>query len=297
MKKNKERVVVTGGLGFIGRNLVKSLLEKGYEVVIIDINGNLDSVPPETTVWSGSVIDLEFLQEKMKDTKYVFHLAALPRVGFSFKNPQATFETNVLGTQTVLQAARTCGVEKVIFASSSSVYGDQDTMPLSEDMTPNPQSPYAFQKFMGEELCRNYSNWYKLKTVSLRFFNVYGDGMDSTGEDALVIAKFTELLKKGITELPVTGNGNQSRDFTHVSDVVEGLRLAASSRVHNGEAINLGYGSNTTINELVRLIGGTPVYIDKRIEPNKTLANIEKAYRLFGWKPKVSIEEGLKPFI
>jgi UDP-glucose 4-epimerase len=199
----------------------------------------------------------------------------------------------VTGTLNVLSAAKDAGVRRVVYAASSSAYGDQDKMPLVEDMPPKPQSPYALHKYAGELYCRMWSEIYGIETVALRYFNVYGPRQSEEGAYALVIAKFLKQKRDG-GPLTITGDGTQTRDFTHVRDIVAADILAMESgKVGKGEVINIGAGKNYSVNEIAALIGGKTRYIEPRIEPHDTLADNTRASELLGWKPSVSIEDGI----
>ena len=276
----KEKVIVTGGEGFIGTHVVEALRGEGYEVVVADIKSGND------------VRDTQKMAGLFSGAKYVFHMAALPRVPFSIEHPQETNDTNVSGTLSVLWAAREAKVNKVIFSSSSSVYGDVEIMPLIETIMPKPKSPYALQKYIGERYCQLFSEIYGVPTVCLRYFNVYGPGSDPNGAYALVIGKFLQMRAEGKT-LTITGDGTVTRDYTHVRDVVRANILAACSGVGKGEAINIGAGHNASVNEIARLIGGPIEYIPARLEPHDTLADNSLAKKLLGWEPRVVLEEGI----
>ncbi len=296
---NTQKVIVTGGAGFIGSNLTKALLEKGYEVHVIDdlSGGKRENVPAEVTFHEVSITDYNAIKDIFADTLYVFHLAALPRVQYSIEHPIETNDANVVGLVNVLTAAKQAGVKKVIYSASSSAYGDQDVLPLVETMEASPKSPYGLQKYIGELYCRLWSEVYKLPTVSLRYFNVYGPGQSSEGAYALVIAKFIKLKNEG-KKLTITGDGTQTRDFTHVSDVVNANILAAESdNVEKGEVMNIGAGDNVTINKIAELIGGDIEYIEARLEPKDTKADFSKAKSLIGWEPKVNIEDGIRDLL
>lgn len=231
----KEISVVTGGAGFIGEHLCRALNQEGFEVRSVDIKTGTD------------ILDTDRLRQLFSGAKFVFHTAALPRVQHSIEHPQETHRVNVEGTLSVLLAAKDAEVGRVIYSASSSAYGDQDTMPLREDMSANPKSPYGLQKYIGELYCRLFSEVYGLPTVSLRYFNVYGPGAPSEGAYALVIAKFIEQRLCGVP-LTITSDGTQTRDFTHVNDVVRSNLLAAkSTRVGKGEVINIGSGRNASV--------------------------------------------------
>ncbi len=276
-----KKAVVTGGAGFIGSHLVKALQKEGFEVAVIDATQGSD------------IRDVELLKKTFAGAKYVFHCAALPRVQYSIEHPQETNEVNVGGTVAVLKAAKEAGVERVVYSASSAAYGNQDTMPLREDMPAYPISPYALQKYVGELYCRLFSEVYGLPTVSLRYFNVYGPGADPEGPYALVIAKFFQQRAEG-KPMTITGDGAQTRDFTHVYDVVRANLLAATSeKVGKGEIINIGFGKNASVNRVAELVGGPVVHIAPRLEPHDTLADNTRAKELLGWEPQVTLEEGI----
>ncbi len=290
-----EKVVVTGGAGFIGSNLTDALIEKGYEVHVIDslIAGKRENINAKAFFHEKDIRNLSDMRFAMEGAKYVFHLAAIPRVQFSIDNPIETNDVNVGGTVNILKAAQEVGVKKVIFSASSSAYGDQDIMPLHEEMPAHPKSPYGLHKYIDELYCRLWSELYGLPTVSLRYFNVYGPRLDPNGAYALVIGLFLRLKKEG-KPLTITGDGTQTRDFTHVRDVVQANILAAESdKEWKGEVINIGAGKNNTINELAELIGGPVEYIASRLEPHDTLADNSLAKKLLDWEPTVNFEDGI----
>ncbi|MEK9208844.1 MAG: NAD-dependent epimerase/dehydratase family protein, partial [Patescibacteria group bacterium] len=228
----------------------------------------------------------------------VFHLAALPRVQRSIEDPVGTGMVNINGTMNALIAAQMAGVQRFIFASSSSVYGNPTNLPAHEGLPLNPLSPYAMHKSVGESLCRIWSQIYGLKTMCLRFFNVYGPRFDPSGPYALVIGKFLTQRLAG-EPLTVCGDGEQSRDFTHVSDVVRACvgALSMPDELSDGIAINIGGGNPTSINRIAELISGryrNITYLPAREgEPRHTHADIKKAARVLGWKPNISIESGI----
>jgi UDP-glucose 4-epimerase len=292
---DKTKIVVTGGAGFIGSNLVDGLIEKGYEVHVIDnlVAGKRENVNPLAIFHEKDIRNLEDMHIIMENAKYVFHLAAVPRVQFSIEHPIQTNEVNVDGTLNILKAAKDAGVKKVVFSASSSAYGDQDIMPLREDMPANPKSPYGLHKYIGELYCKLFSEIYDLPTVSLRYFNVYGPRLDPAGAYALVIGLFLRLRSEG-KPLTITGDGTQTRDFTHVHDVVRANILAAENEsIGHGEVINIGAGKNYTINHLAELMGGEAEHIEARLEPHDTLADNALAKKLLGWEPTVPFEEGI----
>lgn len=291
-----EKVVVTGGAGFIGANLVDALLQRGFEVHVIDnyAGGKRDDrINPKAFYHDLDIRDFRGIAPLIKGAKHVFHEAALPRVQFSIEYPQETFAVNVDGLVSVLKAAHEGEVERVVYAASSSAYGDQARLPLSEDLPAIPKSPYGLQKYIGELSCRLWSEVYGLSSVSLRYFNVYGPKFDPEGAYALVIGKFLQQKKLG-NPLTITSDGTQTRDFTHVSDIVRANLLAAvSTNVGQGEVINIGAGRNVSVKALAAMIGGPSVHIPPRLEPHDTLADTRKAKELLGWSPTVSLEEGI----
>lgn len=294
--EKKEKAVVTGGAGFIGSHLVRELLNRGYDVHSIDTfaGGRFpERLHSDAVYHEVDIRDRENLKQIFAGADYVFHTAALPRVQFSIQQPVETHDVNVNGTFMTLLAAKESGVKKVVYSASSSAYGDQDVMPLVETMQGRPKSPYGLHKYMGELMGQMFSDVYGLPTVSLRYFNVYGPGASDEGAYALVIAKFIKQLKEG-KPMTITGDGEQTRDFTHVRDVVRANILAAKSpAVGKGEVINIGAGNNASVKRIAELLGGPVEYIEPRLEPRHTLADIRRARELLEWEPTVSLEEGI----
>ena len=289
------KAVVTGGAGFIGAHLAHELVGRGFDTVVVDslIAGNRERVPEGATFHQVDIRDTDALSELFSGARYVFHLAALPRVQVSIEQPYQTHEVNVTGTLSVLQAAREAGVAKVVFASSSAIYGQRDEALLREDLDHRPQSPYALHKLIGELYCRLFSSIYGLSTVSLRYFNVYGPGADPHGPYALVVTNFLHKRLQNKT-LTVTGDGTQTRDFIHIRDVVQAtLRAAESEQTGEGEVINVGTGKSSSVNRVAELIGGPVEYIAPRLEPHDTLADNRRARELLNWEPTVSLEQGI----
>ena len=288
-------MVVIGGAGFIGSHLVDALLERGFAVRVIDnfATGRPENVNPAADLIEHDIRRLEGLSNHLRDADCVFHLAALPRVSLSVEKPVDTHLTNALGTLNVLEATRKAEVRRVVYASSSSVYGEQEVLPLRETMTPNPLSPYAAQKLAGEQYMRLFSRLYRLETVVLRYFNVYGPRMQTDGPYATVVAAFLEARRRGLP-MTIYGDGEQTRDFTYVSDAVEATIRASSSAVTDGRPINVGSGRALSVNRIATLIGGPTVYAPSRLaEPRHTLADITLANRLLGWYPRVTAEQGI----
>lgn len=295
MEQKKKRAVVTGGAGFIGSHLVDALIEKGYTVDVIDnlSAGKKEHVNAGATLHVCDIRNIDEISTIIAGADFVFHFAALPRVQYSIENPIETNAVNVTGTLNVLSAAQKGGVGRVVYSASSSAYGDQESMPLHEDMPAQPLSPYGLQKYIGEQYARLFNVVYGLPTVSLRYFNVYGSRFDPEGAYALVIGKFLKQRMEG-TPITITGDGEQTRDFTHVRDVVRANILAATSpNVGKGEVMNIGAGRNATINRIADLIGGEKTYVPARLEPKHTLASNALAKKLVGWEPEVFIEDGI----
>lgn len=290
------KVVVTGGLGFIGSHLVRSLVVQGNDVHSIDTA----EVPPiaerlvgGATYHQGDVCDTAFLTSVFEGAEFVFHTAALPRVQFSLEHPEESNAVNVSGTLAVLEAARKAGVKRVVFTSSGSVYGEPDELPIHEGMAAAPKSPYAQQKHIGELYCRLYSDVYGLSTVCLRPFNVYGPHADPHGAYALVVGKFIEKRRQN-QPLTIWGSGENTRDYVHMYDLIRAYELAAvSPSVGKGEAINIASGRPISVNEIAELIGGMIEREEARLEPKNAHANIKRAEELLGWTPAISFEEGI----
>src|SRR3989344_652536 len=221
------KIIVTGGAGFLGSHIVDALVENGYEVHVVDnlSAGKKENVNRKAVLHVADIRDKEKLISLFKDAKYVFHEAALPQVQYSIENPIETHEINVGGTLNVLEASRINNVKKVIFASSSAVYGDQDILPITERMEVNPLSQYGAQKYIGEVYMKLYAQIYRIETVSLRYFNVYGPRQSAGGAYACAIPKFLEFRQKN-QPLCITGDGEQTRDFVNVKDIVSANILA-----------------------------------------------------------------------
>ena len=295
METQKKRAVVTGGAGFIGSHLVDALVEAEFSVDIIDnlSGGKMERINPRATFHKKDIRNYEDIAPIIKGAHAVFHLAALPRVQYSIDEPRETNEINAGGTLNVLHAAHVGRVGRVVYSASSSVYGDSPTLPLHEELPARPVSPYGLQKYIGEEYARIYSNIHGLQTVSLRYFNVYGSRMDPDGAYALVIGKFLKMRAMG-KALTITGDGEQTRDFTHIKDVVRANILAIeSNNVGNGECINIGAGRRISMNTLAQMLGGPIEYIPARKESLHTLADNQKAKKLLNWEPEIHIEEGI----
>jgi UDP-glucose 4-epimerase len=293
------KIIVTGGAGFIGSHIVDELISLGHEVHIVDdmSAGKKENVNEKATLHIVDIRDKEKLMPIFAGAEYVFHEAAVPRVQYSIDNPIESNDINVNGLLSVLEACRLNKVKRLIFASSSSIYGEPDKLPTSEDMPINPMSPYAAHKYIGEVYLKLYRKVYGLETVCLRYFNVYGPRFDPEGAYPLVIGYFIKRKSEG-KSLTITGDGTQTRDFVHVTDVAKANILAMKSdKVGKGEVINIGGGIRYTVNHIAELIGGVVEYVPARLEPHDTEANIEKAKELLNWEPKVNFEEGIKELL
>ena len=298
------RYLVTGGAGFIGSHIAEALLGARESVRIFDNlatgrESNLAALEERAQFVQGDLRDLASVRAAMQGVEVVFHQGALASVPRSIADPIGSLETNINGTQNVLLAARDSGVRRVVYASSSSVYGDTPTLPKREDMPTHPMSPYAVQKLSGELLCGVFTRIYGLETVALRYFNVFGPRQDPASEYAAVIPRFlTALIEK---RRPIVfGDGEQTRDFTYIANVVQANLLAASSSEAVGYALNIGCGEQISLNTVLRLAGellGVTVDADYR-EPRPgdvrdSCADINLAQRLLGYRPSVSFHEGL----
>jgi len=299
-------VLVTGGAGFIGSHLAERLVTLGAKVRILDNlttgkRQNLASFAHQVELLEGSLTDLATVRKAIAGVAVVFHQGALPSVARSVEDPLTTHQVNATGTLLLLLAAREAKVKRVVFASSSSVYGDTPTLPKREDMPPNPQSPYALSKLIGEQFCRLFWQLYGLETVSLRYFNIFGPRQDPTSQYAAVIPRFITALLRG--ERPtIYGDGEQTRDFTFVDNCVQANLLAATAEGVAGEVFNVGAGKQTSVNELFRLIRSLvgvndiePLYAPPRLgDVRHSLADITKARERLGYEPSVLLEEGLE---
>ncbi len=296
---------ITGGAGFIGSNLARALVAAGRRVRVLDdlstgAASNLDGLNGDVQLIRGDVRDADAVARAIAGADVVFHLAALPSVARSVQNPLASHLVNAEGTLSVLMAARAAGVRRVIYASSSSVYGDTPVLPKHEEMPVAPRSPYAASKLAGEAYCRAFAHSYGLETVALRFFNVFGPRQDPASDYAAVIPRFIARMLAG--ERPVVfGDGAQSRDFTFVGNAIQACLLAAEAGPEAmGEAVNVGCGARWTLLELVELLNevvGThlaPAFEDARPgDVRHSEASIDKATRLLGYRPLVDVREGL----
>jgi len=298
------KYLVTGGAGFIGSHLAESLVNRGDEVVVLDdlSTGKLENMAGfqnQVEFVEGSITDLSTVKTCCRGTDVVFHQAALASVPRSVKDPMASNEANVTGTLNILWAAKECGVRRVVYAASSSVYGDTEVLPKHENMTPHPLSPYAVTKHVGELYCSVFDQLYGLSCIGLRYFNVFGPRQDPKSQYAAVVPLFITKYLQG--EAPVIdGDGEQSRDFTYVANVVAANFAAAAAKEVGGRSVNVACGGRITINELCQRIRGL---VDSQVEPihgppregdvKHSQADIQLAEQLLGFKPEVDLDTGL----
>ncbi len=295
------KCVVTGGCGFIGSHLVDGLVGLGHRVIVVDdlSTGDMSNLNAAAELRNVSILDEVSLRETITGADLVFHLAAWPRIPRSIEDPVNTHKVNVDGTLHVLDAARHAGVGRVVYSSSSSVYGTQRTHLMHEEMTPNPLSPYALQKLIGEQYATMYARLYDMTLVSLRYFNVYGPRQPEEGAYALAIGKFLRLRREG---LPLTayGDGQQTRAYSHVDDVVRANLLAAEAVLPAGQntILNIGTDRETSVVQLANLMGGTVIHVFPNprgeFEERRKAANYSRAAALLGWRPVTRLEDALE---
>jgi nucleoside-diphosphate-sugar epimerase len=292
----KGKVLVTGGAGFIGREVVKQLQQNGYVVTVLDkaekpldftnvkyIQGDLQNAAKCVVACAGQ--------------DFVIHLAAKPRIPESFIDPDSYFDDNVTGTKNILTAASAVGIRKFVYASSSSVYGNNPA-PHKPFHKPDPLNYYSMTKLFGEHLCKQYKNMFNLNYTILRFFTVYGDEQPDDDNKGLMISKFYRLAAEG-KPLTVHGDGQYKRDYIHVSDVAKACISSVESRVKS-EIFNVGTGENISVNEVIDIL--KEFFPDLKIEneekpkgyASETLADISKAKKLLGWKPQINIHDGIR---
>jgi len=297
--------LVTGGAGFIGSHLVDALVSQGQVARVLDNfstgkRGNLRGSIGQIELIEGDIRDRGAVREAVTGVDYVLHQAALPSVPRSIKDPLATHEANATGTLNVLTASREAGVKRVVYASSSSVYGDTPELPKREEMTPRPMSPYAASKLAGELYCRAFCHSYGLETVCLRYFNVFGPRQDPESQYAAVIPRFICALLDG-AEVCIYGDGEQTRDFTYVGNVVQANLLAATAPQAAGRTYNIACGERTSLLSLLDMLssftGASPrVAFDagRKGDVRDSLADISQAHSLLGYKPEIDVQNGLR---
>jgi len=295
-----KKAIVTGGAGFIGSNLVDKLIEQGVEVTILDdlSTGKKENINPKAKFINCdiSIVPQSLLTSYIEGADVVFHLAALARVQPSIEDPLPYNSVNITGTLNILLAAHKTGVKRVVYSASSSAYGETEILPTPETAPTNPLSPYGLQKYVGEQYCKMFSEVYGLDTVSLRYFNVYGERMSLEGAYKLAIPIFANQMLEG-KPLTINNDGEQRRDFTYIEDVVNANILAATnSEDLKGEVFNIGNGDNYSVNELADMLGGEKSYGNKVIEPFQTLADNSKAALILNWEPKGSLPTWIKKY-
>jgi len=290
------KYLITGGAGFIGSHIVDALLQDGHIVHVIDnfSTGKRENCNKNAHYHEYDLTDTKNTKkfvEIMNNVDTIFHTAALSHVQPSIEDPLRYELNNTIGTVNILKSAVAGSVKRFIYSASSSVYGNSTMLPLKESDEPNPISPYAAQKYYGEIYCKMFSEIYNIETVSLRYFNVYGERQNLEGAYANVIGVF---IQQCINNEPMTinGDGKQKRDFIYVGDVVKANILASQSKkIGNGETINIGSGISKSVNEIAALIGGNKIFVDPVKEPRESLADRSKAKKLLNWQPKVNIKE------
>jgi len=299
------RVLVTGGAGFIGSNLVRALLERGDAVRVLDnfSTGNRDNlaeIAGEIEVIEGELRSYERVHNATRGSDVVFHIGALPSVPRSVQDPLTTSAVTIEGTLNVLLAARDEGVGRVVFASSSSVYGNSGTLPRVETAAADPIAPYAVAKLAAERYCVSFNRVYGLETVALRYFNVFGPRQDPTSQYAAVVPRFIARIAAG-EPVPIYGDGAQSRDFTYVANVIDANLLAAETAGVGGAVLNAATGRSVSVTDLADLIGrilGGPAakeYLPARPgDVRDSWADVRAARELLGWEPRIGLEEGLR---
>jgi len=290
------KYIVTGGAGFIGSNLVDLLINEGHEVHVIDnfSSGKKENCNEKAKYFELDISDysnFEDLKNILLGSDGVFHLAALPRVQESIDNPLHFEKNNTLSTINILKACADSNIKRLVYSASSSAYGNAIKLPLKEEDPIDPISPYAMQKYYGEVACKMFANVYGIETVSLRYFNVYGERQSLEGAYALVMCVFARQRLNN-EPLTIRGDGEQRRDFTHVKDIARANILAMhSNKVGKGEVINIGNSDCRSVNQIAEMIGGPTINVEPVVEPRKTLADNSKAKDLLGWSPTIIIEE------
>ena len=295
------KYIVTGGCGFIGSNLVDKLVDLGHDVTIFD---NLSSGKVENINERARFIEVDISRDdELKDCKKwfdgvdtIFHTAAKARVQPSIIDPINFNKTNVDGTLILLKMAVDSGVKRVVYSASSSAYGNTHIFPTPESHSTNPVSPYGAQKLMGEIYCKTFAQVYDIETVSLRYFNVYGERQLLEGAYCLVMGIFVQQRLNG-EPMTIRGDGEQRRDFTYVGDVVDAnIKASKSDKVGDGEVINIGNGDNRSVNQIADMIGGSTINVEPVIEPRETLADNSRARELLSWKPTMVIENWITKY-
>ena len=291
------KVLVTGGAGFIGSHLVEKLIKNKNKVIVIDnlSTGRIENIKkflPKIKFIKADISKINQIEKYFKGVDRVFHLAALADIVPSIQNPSAYYQSNVTGTLNVLKCSELYKVKKFLYSASSSCYGIPKNYPTSEDDQISPQYPYALTKLMGEQLVMHWAKVYKIKSISLRLFNVYGTKSRTSGTYG---AMFGVFLAQKLSNAPLTivGDGEQTRDFTYVSDVIDAFVIASNSKVYN-KIYNVGSGKTVSVNKIASMLSKKKIFIPKRPgEPDCTFANIKKIKRDLKWKPKINIKKGI----
>lgn len=298
-------ILVTGGAGFIGSHLAARLVQLGHRVRVLDNlssgrRDNLDSLQEGIEFIEGDIADVETCRSACKGVEVVFHQAAVGSVPKSIDDPQPSHDANINGTFNLLRASADHKVRRFIYAGSSSAYGDTEVSPKHEGLSPQPMSPYAVQKLTGEFYCRAFSLCFGLESITLRYFNVFGERQDPKSRYAAAIPAFVTAILRGESPM-VYGDGEQSRDFTYIDNVIEANILAMNAKKVCGEAVNVACGGRITINEVIATINGAlgtnvrPRHVDPRPgDVRHSQADIALARRLLGFEPKIGFEEGLR---
>ncbi len=299
---NTPKSIITGGAGFIGSNLADHLINIGHKVVVLDnfVSGKKSNLAQhkkkDLKIVKIDISKGKNLDKYFKGADYIFHLAALAQIIPSIKNPKKYYKNNVIGTLNVVEGAKKVKIKKLIYAASASCYGTPKSFPTSEKDKIDLRHPYAVTKFIGEEIVMRYASMFNMPNISLRFFNVYGPRLDILGQYSAVMGNFISQ-KKNKKPLTVVGDGKQTRDFIHVDDLVSALVKVIQSKSVN-KIYNLGSGKRTSINTIAKLFGGKKKFIPFRPgEPKNSQANILKIKKEINWKPKISIEEGIKKLL
>jgi UDP-glucose 4-epimerase len=299
------KMLVTGGAGFIGSNLVRGLLEGGHDVRVLDNfstgnRANLVGLESDIEIVEGELRSYERVHAATRGVEVVFHQGALPSVPRSVQDPLTTSAVNVEGTLNVLLAARDEGIRRVVFASTSSVYGNSGPLPLVETSSPDPISPYGVAKLAAERYCVSFSRVYPLETIALRYFNVFGPNQDPSSQYAAVVPRFLAGVARG-ESVPIYGDGSQSRDFTYVANVVDANLLAAEVEDASGAVLNIATGRSVTVNELAETVGAVldrevrTEHLERRPgDVSHSWADVSAAARTLGWEPTVTLEDGLR---
>ena len=294
--------LVTGGAGFIGSHLAAALLAGGHEVRVVDnlSTGSLDNLPVGAEFVHGDLTDSDVAASVVRGCEVVLHQAAIPSVPLSISDPRPSHDANINATFNVLMAARNAAVRRVVYAASSSAYGNSAVLPKVETLPAEPESPYALQKFVGEEYCRLFTRLYGLETVSIRYFNVFGPRQDPSSPYSGVLSLFIEAALSGVAPT-IFGDGEQTRDFTYVSNVVDGVLRAIDAPAAAGEVINVATGGRISLNQAWAALGAIvgplrdPFYEPPRAgDVRDSQADISKAERLLGYRPRIEFEEGLR---